>query len=85
MTTKANILLVPIRIDGLHLTQAQTVVEASADFRQLPHIEKKPDGTIQDRNANTAFLGEGVSSQPFQNINLTLDKGVHLHWALDYS
>jgi WD40 repeat protein len=77
-----NILLIPIHVDALHLPEDSTVVEASADFSRLPYTEAASDKTRQDRNANTAFVSETVSSQPFQNISLTLQSGIHLHWAL---
>ncbi|NEQ82314.1 MAG: hypothetical protein F6K26_19280, partial [Moorea sp. SIO2I5] len=39
------------------------------------------DGT-RDVNHNIANISEEIVSQPFQNQNLYLKAGIHLHWAL---
>ncbi|WP_293116339.1 hypothetical protein [Moorena sp. SIO4G3] len=39
------------------------------------------DGTL-DVNPNIANISEEIVSQPFQNQNLYLKAGIHLHWAL---
>jgi hypothetical protein len=70
-------LLVPVHLDALVLDSAQMVVEAVADFRRLPYC----DGT-QDLNPDVANISEEIVSQPFQNRNLPLNAGIHLHWSL---
>lgn len=71
-----KILLVPIHIDALFLERA-TLVTSAADFSGLPYRT-----ATADINADRVNLSESVLSQPFQNQNLNLKPGVHLHWAL---
>lgn len=70
-------LMVPIHLDGLFLAEDTLAVEAFADFSRLPFT----DGT-KDYNPDTPNLSESVLSQPFQNRNLNLKQGMHLHWSL---
>lgn len=76
-----NLLFVPMRVDALNLSTNRTVVSPIADFSQLPFVEMNANQQ-QDRNPNTAFVSEAIMSSPFQNVNLTLAKGIHLHWSL---
>ncbi len=73
----SSILMVPIHLDALHLTQDKNVVDAEADFSRLPYFYGS-----RDMNPDVANLSEDIVSQPFQNENLTLKAGIHLHWAL---
>lgn len=68
------ILMVPVHLDALVLERDTVVVEAMADFTRLPYF----DGT-RDVNPDTAYISEEILSQPFQNQNLHLKAGVHLH------
>lgn len=79
---KPNLLMVPMRIDALYLTKDKTVVSPNADFTKLPFSAEDEEQVTQDYNSGTAYLSEAILSTPFQNQNLTLKKGVHLHWAL---
>ncbi|MGB0983397.1 MAG: hypothetical protein ACPG19_05115 [Saprospiraceae bacterium] len=72
-------LLVPFRIRCLHLTEPLTVAEAAADFSTIPYFDKKVGVTV---NTDNPYLSENLLSQPFQNQNLTLQEGVHLHFQL---
>ncbi len=72
-----TLLLVPIQTDGLFLSEDTLVTEASADFSRLPYF----NGT-RDVNADVANISESIVSQPLQDQNLRLKKGLHLHWAL---
>ena len=72
-----NILLVPVRADALALAADLPVSESAADFSRLPFF----DGA-QDVNADTANISEEIVSQPFQDQNLYLKAGIHLHWSL---
>ncbi len=74
-----NILLVPIHLDALHLPVDKTVVEAIADFSILPYVDTEAKREI---NADVAHISEEILAQPFQNENLTLKAGIHLHWSL---
>ncbi|HCA94494.1 MAG TPA: hypothetical protein DEP38_07455, partial [Cyanobacteria bacterium UBA9226] len=69
--------MVPIHLDALYLNSNRLVVEAMADFSRLPYFDGK-----RDVNANIANISEEIVSQPFQNQNLYLKAGIHLHWAL---
>lgn len=73
----SNILLVPVHLDALVLDRDQTVVEATADFSRLPFCTGK-----RDINPDIANISEHIVSTPFQNENLLLKKGIHLHWSL---
>jgi hypothetical protein len=74
-----NILLVPIHIDLLHLKADQKVSSPKADFTKLPFVYND-----EVQHANTANISESVLTKPFEQ-NLTLKKGLHLHWTLpDY-
>lgn len=70
-------LVVPMRLDALLLDHDQMVAAASADYARLPYT----DGA-QDSGADVANISEEILSQPFQNQDLLLRQGVHLHWAL---
>ncbi len=72
-----SILMVPIHLDALLLEQDQAVVEAMADFSRLPYSNR-----IQDMNVDVANISEDIVSRPFEDQNLYLKAGIHLHWAL---
>ena len=73
----SNIIMVPIHLDGFFLEREQLVTEAFADFSQLPFVS-----SVEDYNPDTANLSESILSQPFQDTNLNLKRGMHLHWSL---
>jgi hypothetical protein len=73
----SNILLVPVHLDLLVLDDDQSVVEATASFSRLPFVTGK-----RDINPDVANISEEIVSTPFQNRNLRLKKGIHLHWSL---
>ncbi len=70
-------LLVPIHVETLFLTEDQVVTEASADFTRIPYCN-----TQRDINPDIANISEEIVSIPFQNQNLYLKAGIHLHWFL---
>ena len=74
-------LLVPTRLDGILLPKGATVLSPHADFSVLPWVDSnaKPP---RDRNTDTAWLSENVVAQPFNDRDLWLHPGFHLHWAL---
>ncbi|EAY28286.1 hypothetical protein [Microscilla marina] len=72
-----QIAMVPIHLDGLLLPKDSLAVEAFTDFSRLPFYK---DG--RDYNPDTPNLSESVLSVPFQNRNLNLRQGMHLHWSL---
>ncbi|MDW3191463.1 MAG: hypothetical protein R8G66_03835 [Cytophagales bacterium] len=73
----SSTLLVPLQIDALCLEKDQLAIEASADFSRLPF---QKDGA--DQNPNSLNISDTVLSNEFQNLNFTLKKGIHLHWAM---
>jgi hypothetical protein len=72
-----NLLVVPIYLDALVLEQPTLAVEAFADFSRQPYFNGE-----RDVNPDVPYISEEILSQPFQNQNLLLQPGVHLHWAL---
>jgi hypothetical protein len=48
-----------------------------ADFSRLPYNDGE-----RDVSADTANISEDIVSQPFQDQNLYLKAGIHLHWSL---
>ena len=70
-------LLVPVHLDALVLTHDCAVVEAMNDFSRLPWT----DGQV-DHNGDTPYVSEAIVSRPFQNRNLHLKAGIHLHWSM---
>ncbi|MEM9687235.1 MAG: hypothetical protein AAF934_09990, partial [Bacteroidota bacterium] len=73
----SKVIMVPVHLDGFFLEQEQLAVEAFADFSELPF-----SGADEDYNPDTANISESILSPPFQNTNLNLKRGMHLHWSL---
>jgi hypothetical protein len=73
----SNILMVPIHLDALCVQADLPVRGPSADFARLPYM----DGT-RDVNGDVANISEEIVAEPFDNENLFLGPGIHLHWAL---
>ena len=73
----SNFLIVPVKLDALRLQTPTNAVEAMADFSELPYN----DGA-RDRNPDTPYLSESILPDAFNNLNLVLSAGIHLHWAL---
>jgi len=69
--------MVPVCLDALLLEEDQMLVAANADFSRQPYSD-----ATQDFNPDVANLSEDIVSQPFDNQNLYLKAGIHLHWAL---
>ncbi len=72
-----SILVVPVQVDALVLKESKMVVEATADFSRLPYTTSEVD-----IHPNNPYISEEIVSKPFQNKNLLLAKGIHLHWSL---
>ncbi|MCB9763653.1 MAG: hypothetical protein H6739_28045 [Alphaproteobacteria bacterium] len=72
-----RVLVVPVHLDALVLDAPQNVVRPTADFTRLPWTDGQ-----RDHNSDVANLAEAVAAQPFQDLDLVLQPGVHLHWAL---
>ena len=77
MSIGPTVLLVPMHLDALFLSEATQVAPPMADFSGLPFVENG-----EDRNASTPWLGESIAAQPFSSAPVTLEPGFHLHWAL---
>lgn len=74
----AQYLFVPIKMDALCLTNGGAVLDAYEAFRDLPRF----DPIAGDYNAGAPYLSSSIESAPFNDRNLFLPSGVHLHWAL---
>src|SRR5262249_2386765 len=70
-------LFVPIHVDALSVQTGVNVVGPTADFSRIPYFDGR-----EDINPDIPFLSEELLAVPFQNQNLYLPPGVHLHWAL---
>lgn len=77
MNNALSTLMVPVHLNALYLASDRLMIEAMADFSRLPYFNR-----TQDVNSDIANISEEIVSQPFQNQNLYLKSGIHLHWAL---
>ncbi|MFI7134091.1 hypothetical protein ACIBQ1_51050 [Nonomuraea sp. NPDC050153] len=68
-----------MRIDALWLTADLDVAGPSVDFTRLPYVDA---ATGRDVGAGMPYLGEVLLPAPFEDQNLRLRRGIHLHWAL---
>lgn len=73
-----NIIMVPLRLDGLYLEETASVLSPMIDFTRLPYLDS--NGTRH--NGGQPYISENITSNPFDAPGLTLSKGVHLHWAI---
>lgn len=71
-----NVLFVPIHLDALYIERERAVTGPMADFSKLPYQNDTAHGEYVPN------ISEQILSQPFQNKNLILKPGLHLHWAL---
>lgn len=71
--------MIPVHLDALYVKQSQPSSEPTADFRRLPYYDTEEG---RDVNSDIPWLGSSAAAAPFENSNMTLQKGVHLHWAL---
>jgi hypothetical protein len=53
-------------------------MEEMTDYRNLPYVDKNNNV----KNSGKAYISSSVLSPPFENLNLTLKAGIHLHWAM---
>jgi hypothetical protein len=72
-------LVIPFQINCLNLSKRTHVAEASANFSSIPYFDKEKGITV---NSDNPYISENIVSQPFQNQNLILGRGVHLHFIL---
>ena len=73
-------LLVPMQIDALYIPAGgKSVAEQEGDFSALPFFDSKQK---LDIHSDTPNIGEAIMSKVFNNQNLHLNQGIHLHWAL---
>ncbi len=75
--TRLPVLVVPVELDALCLSQPQPVVGPTADFTRLPYWDGE-----RDVNPDIVNLGAEIRSAPFDGPRKTLAPGVHLHWAI---
>lgn len=72
-----QIVVTPMKVDGLLVEKDQFFVEASGRYDNLPSLRNG-----LDFNPDTPNVGHSVRSQAFEDSNLQLRKGMHLHWQL---
>jgi len=73
-----NSVLIPIKVDFLFVKAGDPpLAEAKVNFEKLPF-----NNGHEDVNSEFAYVSENFLSQPFQNANLVLPPGLHMHWAL---
>ncbi len=73
-----EIIVIPVKVDFLLIRPgAEPHAEAKVDFSKMPYNNGQ-----EDVNSEFAFISENFLSQPFQNNNLFLQPGLHLHWSL---
>lgn len=72
-----TVLMIPMHLDALVLSDELSVLEPMADFRRLPYFNGQ-----RDVHPDVANISEELLSQPFDDRGLFLQPGVHLHWAL---
>jgi len=72
-----KVLLVPVQLEALFLEHPMPVREGLADYTRLPYSDGQ-----QDYNPDVPYLSEEVLTPPFQDQNLLLPAGLHLHWYL---
>ncbi len=70
----STIILVPLHLDALRLSEGKTVASSMVNFSDLPYFNNQ-----RDVNPDIANVSELIISQPFQNRNLYLKPGTHLH------
>lgn len=71
-------LIIPMDIRGIYFDKDTTVAGPTADYSKLPW-KKDANNTV---NENTPPLGDTIVSEPFSDNDITLKKGIHLHWFL---
>ncbi len=74
-------ILIQTHIEACLLDEDKVVSTPLGDYGGLPWLVKFGDRAM-DIHFENAYLGEEVLSPPFQNENMILGKGVHLHWML---
>lgn len=75
-----NIMMVPLRLDALFLEADEKVLPQMLDFTQLPYYDK--GNTQSPVNSDEPYISENITTKPFQEPDLQLEKGVYLHWAM---
>ncbi|MEV4377150.1 hypothetical protein [Streptosporangium sp. NPDC049644] len=74
----ADVLVVPMRLAALYLKDEVGVVEP-VDFTRLPYVDPI---TKRDVRPGTPYISEEILPDPFEDQDLLLGPGVHLHWSL---
>jgi hypothetical protein len=72
-------LIIPFEVKGIYLSDSQIITEPSADFSKVSYFDKKKESVI---NPSMPYISENLVSQPFENQEMTLEKGLHLHFIL---
>lgn len=70
--------LVPMKIDALALSRDRSLIQPAVDFAGLPYFDGKNFINPKDKS----YAPGDAVSPPFQDANLWMRRGLHLHWAL---
>lgn len=65
-----------IPLDALLFPSGAVVRDSLDDYSRLPFTNK-----TRDHNSGKPYLRETILNQAFQDKNLFLEAGIHLHWA----
>lgn len=71
-----KVLVIPMHVDALFLSEKKSVAGATTEFADLPYNNGK-----EDVNYEVPYISEIFLSKAFEH-NSVLPKGVHIHWAL---
>ncbi|TAD86161.1 MAG: hypothetical protein EAY75_09350 [Bacteroidetes bacterium] len=74
-------IFIQTHVEACLLQEDKVVSTPLGDYSGLPWLAKPGDRPM-DIHFENAYLGEEVLSPPFQNENMILGKGVHLHWMV---
>jgi hypothetical protein len=77
MTGAVDFVVLPVAVHALATPSPVQVVGADLDFSALPWSDGE-----QDHNVNVPNIGAFAVTRPFEQGQLMLGAGVHLHWTL---
>ena len=70
-------ILLPLHLDALYLKKTTGVIASSANFSDLPFFDGQ-----EDNNSDNPYISEEITAKKFENKNLYLRAGIHIHWKL---
>jgi hypothetical protein len=70
-------LIVAVKVHAIVQSENRAVVGPEMDFESLPYYDQ---ALQMDMNPSLPYLAESIISQPFDDCNFLLKKGVHINW-----